>query len=45
MLLRITAIKKIIPVKVESFKKKFEITYVYTRARLFKKIPRKTNTR
>jgi len=33
------------PVKTESFKKEFGVTYVYTRVRLFKKIPRNANTR
>jgi len=45
ILLRITAIKKIMLAKAESFKKEFGVTCVYTGARLFKKAPRKTNAR
>jgi len=45
ILLRVTAIEKIIPVKIESFKKKFGVTCVYTGVQLPKKISRKTNIR
>jgi len=44
-LLRITAIKKTIFIKIELFKKKFGVTYVYTEIRLFKKVSLKINTR
>jgi len=44
-LLRVTAIKKIMPAKAESLKKEFGVTCVCTGARLPKKAPRKTNAR